>query len=272
MYRKGLENTPEMIDIQPIHDIPALKIGNTVVIGDLHIGVESHLMKKGFHLQSRTWDMFNTIASIEKVSRLVVLGDVKDSVPGSSKQEYREIPEFFERLLERFDIVDVVRGNHDTNIEEFLPSRVRVGPASGIVIDNVGLVHGHTWPSRLVMKTDVLVTAHNHPTVMFCDGIGRTATEPCWVRGKFTGPSDKYEQVPGTFIIVPAFNRMLGGSPVNVEGQELLGPLMNSELVDMKNARLHSLDGIDLGTVSGLLVKNKRRSFGKKHTDTYPNI
>ena len=248
-----------MNDIQPVHGAPALRVGNTLVIGDLHIGVETHLMRKGFHIETRTWDMFDSVVEIDDVSRLVVLGDVKDSVPGSSKQEYREIPEFFERLLERFDIVDVVRGNHDTNIEEFLPSRVRIGPASGIVIDDVGFVHGHTWPSRSVMNSDVLVTAHNHPTVMFRDGIGRTITEPCWVRGRFIGTSDRYERLPGTFIIIPAFNRMLGGSPVNLEGQELLGPLMNSDIIDLDNARVHSLDGIDLGPISSIKVKNEKR-------------
>jgi len=253
-----------MIDIQPVHGVPALRVGNTLVIGDLHIGVETHLMKKGFHLESRTMDMFDSIAGIENVSRLIVLGDVKDSVPGSSKQEYREIPEFFERLLERFDIVDVVRGNHDTNIEEFLPSRVRVGPASGIVIDDVGLVHGHTWPSRKVMESKVLVTAHNHPTVMFRDGIGRTITEPCWVRGKFIGKFDRYERVPESFIIIPAFNRMLGGSPVNVEGGSLLGPLMNRDVADLDNASLYLLDGISLGTISDLMVKDKVRFRGSK--------
>ena len=249
-----------MIDIQPVHGVPALRVGNTLVIGDLHIGVETHLMKKGFHLETRTWDMFDSVVDIDNVSRLVVLGDVKDSVPGSSKQEYREIPEFFERLLERFDIVDVVRGNHDTNIEEFLPSRVRIGPASGIVIDDVGFIHGHTWPSRKVMESKVLVTAHNHPTVMFRDGIGRTITEPCWVRGKFIGAFDKYERVPEMFIIIPAFNRMLGGSPVNIKGGTLLGPLMNRDNVDLDNASVYLLDGISLGTLSNLTIEDKVRS------------
>ena len=246
-----------MIDIQPVHGVPALRVGNTLVIGDLHIGVETHLMKKGFHLETRTWDMFDSVVDIDNVSRLVVLGDVKDSVPGSSKQEYREIPEFFERLLERFDIVDVVRGNHDTNIEEFLPSRVRIGPASGIVIDDVGFIHGHTWPSEKVMRSRTLILAHNHPTVMFRDGISRSVTEPCWVRGKFNGPSERYPVVPETFIMMPAFNPMLGGSPVNIEGEGLLGPLMNSDLVNMKDATLHLLDGISLGPLSNVMIEGK---------------
>ena len=252
------------MDIQPIYGVPALRADNIAVITDLHIGLETHLVSKGFHIETRTENMFDTIMGLDDdISRLIVMGDVKDSVPGSNRQEYREIPEFFERLLQRFDIVDVVRGNHDTNIEEFLPSRVRIAPASGLLIDDVGFIHGHTWPSDKVMRCDTLVTGHNHPTVMFMDGIGRTFTEPCWVRGPFVGQSDKYPVLPKHFIIVPAFNRMLGGSPVNIDGGNLLGPLMNSNLVDLENARIHLLDGIDLGTVSSLkVVENKRKRKG----------
>ena len=100
-----------MTEIQPVYDIPALIVENCLVIGDLHIGVESHLRSKGFHLVSRTSDMHETIlaAADDYVTRLIVIGDVKDSVPGSTKQEYREIPDFFESLFERFDMIDVVR-------------------------------------------------------------------------------------------------------------------------------------------------------------------
>ena len=248
------------MDIQPVYGIPALRVDNMAVITDLHIGLETHLNCKGFHIETRTWDMFDTIAGLDDdISRLIVLGDVKDSVPGSSRQEFREIPEFFERLLERFDIVDVVRGNHDTNIEEFLPSRVHVAPASGLLINDVGFIHGHTWPSDKVMRCDTLITGHNHPTVMFMDGIKRTSTEPCWVRGPFSETNERYPAVPRSYIIMPAFNRMLGGAPVNIDGGKLLGPLMNSELVDLGLARIHLLDGIDLGTVSSLMVSEKKR-------------
>ena len=256
-----------MTDLQPVYGIPALKAGNCLVIGDLHIGVESHLRSKGFHLTSHTSDMHDAIleAADDDVDRLIVIGDVKDSVPGSTKQEYREIPDFFESLFERFGIIDVVRGNHDTNIEEFLPGRVKLRPATGLRIDDVGFVHGHTWPSQEVMSCETLVMAHNHPAVMFRDGVGRQTTEPCWFRGKFSeGVSDeRYPQLPSGFIVVPAFNRMLGGSPVNVIDEDLLGPILNSGLLDLDDARLYLLDGIDLGRRSDLMIKGRDRSKWK---------
>ena len=242
-----------MTEIQPVYDIPALIVENCLVIGDLHIGVESHLRSKGFHLVSRTSDMHETIlaAADDYVTRLIVIGDVKDSVPGSTKQEYREIPDFFE--------IDVVRGNHDTSIEEFLPGRVKIRPATGLKLGDVGFIHGHTWPSEDVMSCETLVMAHNHPAVMFRDGVGRRTTEPCWFRGRFReGAQDaRFPKLPKGFIVVPAFNRMLGGSPVNVIGEDLLGPVLNSDLVDVDNAHLYLLDGIDLGKRSDLMVTGK---------------
>lgn len=255
-----------MTEIQPVYGIPALMVDFTLVIGDLHIGVESHLRKKGFHLTSHTRNMIDAIieAAGDEASRLTVIGDVKDSVPGSTKQEYAEIPDFFEELSERFDIIDVVKGNHDTNIEEFLPSRVNIVPATGLRIGDVGLIHGHTWPSNDVMACETLVMAHNHPSVMFRDGVGKQTTEPCWVRGRFKAESDdKFLTLPKNFIIIPAFNRMLGGSPVNTIGDDLLGPILNSNLLDLDNAHLYLLDGIDLGRRSDLMIQGRDMSKWK---------
>ena len=212
------------MDIQPIYGIPALRVNDSFVISDLHIGVETHLMKKGFHIASRTEDMYDCILeNSEGCDHLIVLGDVKDAVPGSSKQEFREIPNFFERLKERFDNIDLVRGNHDTNIEEFLPEGIRVRPSTGMVID----------------------------------GVGKQTTEPCWMRGKFRSGCDRYQEFPESFIVIPAFNRMLGGSPMNVVNETFLGPLMNNDYLDLDNAHMYLLDGIDLGKRSDIMVNDR---------------
>ncbi|MDR0523175.1 MAG: metallophosphoesterase [Candidatus Methanoplasma sp.] len=255
------------MDLQPIHGVPALMAGDCLIVTDLHIGLESHLRSKGFHIASRTEDMLESLigAAGSEARSLIVLGDVKDSVPGSTKQEYGEIPVFFERLLNRFDEVGVVRGNHDTMIEDFLPDDVRVHPATGIRIGDVGLAHGHTWPSARVMSSETLVMGHDHPAVMLTDGAGGRSTEPCWVRGRFARESsDRYERLPKGFVIVPAFNRMLGGSPVNVEGEPLLGPVMGGDLLDIDGSRVHLLDGIDLGRVSDIRIGAPESGFRRR--------
>lgn len=246
--------------VQPVYNVPALKVDDTFVIADLHIGIETHLMSKGLNLESRTDEMFNCILeSFGDCDRLVVLGDVKDTVPGSSRQEYREIPMFFEKLLKIFDSIDVVRGNHDTNIEKFLPKDVVVRPSSGIAIGDVGYIHGHVWPSENIMNCETLVMAHEHPVVMFEDGIGKRSTEQCWIRGNFISGGEKFSRYPDSFVIIPSFNRMLGGSPVNIDGGRFLGPLVSSEFLDLDNAHVYLLDGIDLGRRSDLVLSNRRR-------------
>jgi len=248
------------MDIQPVHGHPALRIDNIIVIADLHIGVESHLGSKGFHLPSRTSVMKDDLLKIaDDATRLIVLGDVKDSVPGSTKQEYREIPDFFQAMLERFDIVDVIIGNHDTQIEDFLPKHVNVHPAFGLRIGDVGLVHGHTWPSSDVMSCRTLITAHNHPTVMFRDGVGKRTTEPCWFRAAFNDAESDYPEHPEEMIIIPSFNRLLGGSPVNVQEEKFLGPLMNSSMIDIDRAQIFLLDGICLGRRKDIMVRGRDR-------------
>ncbi|MCL2785978.1 MAG: metallophosphoesterase [Methanomassiliicoccaceae archaeon] len=247
-----------MTDIQPVHGHPALRIDGTIVVADLHIGVESHLGSKGFHLPSRTMMMRDDLLSISgDASRLIVLGDVKDSVPGSTKQEFQEIPEFFQAMLEHFETVDVVIGNHDTQIDDFLPKHVNIRPAAGFKIGDVGLVHGHTWPSADVMTSKVLVTAHNHPTVMFSDGLGKRTTEPCWFRAAFRDVVGDYAEHPEEMIMMPSFNRLLGGSPVNVKEERFLGPLMTADVIDIDEAKVFLLDGIFLGKRKDILVDGK---------------
>ncbi len=248
--------------IQPVHGIPALCADDALIIGDLHIGIEAHLLKKGVHLTSRTENMLSAInaASTVNTDRIIVIGDVKDSVPGSSFQEFTEIPAFFDSLLENYSKVEVVRGNHDTELERFLPYRVRVHPATGMRFGDLGLVHGHTWPSSRVMSSKILVMGHEHPTVLFKDGIGSTVSEPCWLRGRFRQdvPDSRYTTLPDSFIVVPAFNRLLGGSPINIIGDQLLGPVLNSDLVDLDSAHIYLLDGLDLGKRSENMVSDNR--------------
>lgn len=257
------------MNLQPVPGIPALIADDSLVITDLHIGVESHLRSKGFHLESRTDAMFDSIieAAGDTAGRLIVLGDIKDSVPGSTKQEYREIPAFFDRLLEHFDSVDVIRGNHDTEIEEFLPGKVDIRPAGGWKLFDTGFVHGHTWPAPDVMNCKTLLMGHNHPSMMFVDGVKRRTSEPCWLRGSFKDvPNDRYEKLPESFIVVPAFNRMLGGSPVNVIGEQLLGPILNSDLIDADNARIFLLDGVCLGKRADLMVEGRGKTrYGSRN-------
>jgi len=259
------------MNLQPLVGKPVLMVHGketAAVIGDLHIGIESHLRWKGFHITSRTEQMLRDISVLsEQASRLILLGDVKHRVPGTTRQELEELPGFFRALCQAFDRVDLVKGNHDGNIEDHIDSDVHVHPPGGMVWGEAGFVHGHTWPSAPVMACPHLVMAHNHPTVMFHDGVGKRTSEPCWLRGSFQNGGSRYLQHPRSFMLMPAFNPILGGSPVNVEGESLLGPVMNSGMPDLDDARIYLLDGIQLGRRADLMVSGRMQRRRQRYEE-----
>lgn len=247
----------------PIPDHLALEIedARAVCVGDLHIGLESELRSRGVHVPSQTHRMERELVRLSPGrERVILLGDLKNKVPGSSRQEYAEIPRFIKMLQRHYGTVDLVRGNHDTSIEDFLPEGVNVHPASGFALGDVGFVHGHTWPSPEIMSRRYLVMAHNHPTVALEDSLGNISKEPCWVRFPVhEDVSKRYVEVAEEVIMVPAFNRSLGGSPINITGGKLLGPMFSDGLLNIKEGRVYLTDGIYLGTIGDLMVRSTTR-------------
>ncbi len=243
--------------ILPLHGRPMLHLSGAeevLVVADLHIGLEAHLSWKGFHMPSQTNRMrSDIIKAAEGMDALIVLGDVKHRVPGSTRQEHREIPPFFEALLDAFGRVEVVRGNHDVSLEEFLPDEVVIHPASGLLMDGIGLMHGHTIPSPRLSSCRTWICAHNHSRISFPGPQGSGPTEPCWMRIPFRKPEERPEEL----VVMPAFNPNLGGSPVNIEGEGLLGPVLNSPLLDVDRCRIHLLDGADMGLLRDLMVPGR---------------
>ncbi len=248
----------------PLVDHPILRIDNDrpmVCAGDLHVGIESELDTKGIHVPSQTQSMEEELLSIDCGGSLVLLGDIKHNIPSSSPQEYSEIPLLLRRLSRKFESVEVVKGNHDGNLEDFIPAGVHLHPPAGFTKGGVGFIHGHTWPSREVMSSELVVIAHLHPAFLFIDNLDKTTTEMCWLRGSFSEVAHQhYDEVPEELIVVPALNRNLGGSAVNVKAEGLLGPLFAQGLVDRRSIRVHLLDGVYLGRLSDLMVRRAQRS------------
>jgi len=245
----------------PIIDHPVLRVeGGIVCAGDLHIGIETEYANKGVHIPSQTHVMEHELIDLGSCGkRLVLLGDIKHQVPGSSRQELTEIPGFLTRLADAFEGVDLVKGNHDGGIKKFLPGGVIIHPPTGFTLGDVGFAHGHTWPSKEVMSRRLLIVAHNHPAIMFKDGLGKVTTERCWLRCRFRDDAvTGYMELPEELIVIPALNRSIGGFPVNIEGGRLLGPLFSRNLVELETAGVYLVDGIHLGQLGDLMIQRSK--------------
>ncbi len=188
-----------------------------------------------------------------------MLGDIKHNVPKTSWQERKEIPEFL-RALSREVKVEIVPGNHDSNLADMAPLGVQIRPSSGYVLDGVGYFHGHTWPDEKVMRAGLLVAGHLHPAVRLKEAIGSALTRPVWARAPLL-PDVVQKQygiaAEAELIIVPAFNELCGGLPLNEPDEELRGPLLTMANLDC--TRIFLLDGTNLGLLAEIKSAEKRR-------------
>lgn len=250
--------------INPLLNEPALVVENTfrtLAVADIHLGIEWELYHRGISIPSQVEKRLARICSyIGKVKpeKIVLLGDIKHNVPRTSRQEKQEVPLFLEKLA-AFASIDIIPGNHDSEIERLIPQNVTVHSMRGFVLDGVGYFHGHTWPDAELLSAPYVVVSHNHPTIRFTDALGHGVSEPVWIRTHFIEKSISKQY--GEFgkwmnpevIIMPAFNELSGGIPFNESvHEELLGPVFANHAIDLEKARAFLLDGTDLGTIGGI--------------------
>ena len=251
--------------LEPIHDEPALLIKDTktLILADLHIGIEFEMFSAGARIPGKTEELKECILKIlenNKVERIVFLGDLKHNVPTASFMEAREIPRLVNELFEHVDEIHLIPGNHDGGIDRYLPDKVNLHSSKGAVIEDVGMWHGHTWPSENVMASETVLVAHNHPAAVFVDGVGARSTVRCWLRGKWDRKKvgEKYPNAGQKFIMLPAFNDLCGGSYVNEEKPRLIGTVFRKGLADLDKAEIYLLDGTHIGKIGDNKVEVHR--------------
>lgn len=230
-----------------------------VVIGDVHVGLEGDLARRGVTVPDQTRHMRDRVAAILEqhgATRLIVLGDLKETIGRSSSSDIARLRHFVRGLAAR---IDLVPGNHDADIDWLGVEGVTMQPATGIKVGDVALTHGHVWPAEGIMDARHLVTSHNHPMLGLRDELGKLQKEPCWVKGPFRRAArERYPMLPrgAQFVIMPAFNELLGGHAINAvkaDGEkEGLGPMLRNRLFDLDKASVYTLDGIEVGTVKAL--------------------
>lgn len=262
--------------IDPLLNEPALVVRNTfttLVIADIHLGIEYELYHRGFSIPSQVKKREMRIREylIEvKPERIVLLGDIKHNVPRTSWQEKQEVPDFLEKLS-GFAPVEIVPGNHDGDIENLVQGNVTIHNMKGFVLDGVGYFHGHTWPGKELLAVSHIVMSHNHPVIRFTDTLGHSVSEQAWIRTRFIESVIK-EHYDGDWadpeiIIMPAFNELCGGIPFNESvHEELLGPVFANHAIELEKARAYLLDGTDVGTIGSIrkLDITRRKRYRNK--------
>lgn len=221
-----------MISLLP--GVPALvieKASRTLVVADLHLSPSGLTDREAVRtLVMMTLESLLKSARAVGASRLVIAGDVKDTISYVPRILLTPLREGFERLADALNEVLVVRGNHDGQLEEALPQRVPV--LSRLELGDIVVVHGH---SRLDTFARFVISAHIHPVFLKVFKSHATLAK-CWLLARA-----EVEDTEFTWLCIPAFSRTWGFRVDTLTLDEIarLIPVRNASMVSL---RVLSLD------------------------------
>jgi putative SbcD/Mre11-related phosphoesterase len=206
------------MNLEFIGDGPALVVMGDeryLVVADLHFGIEADLAAHGLHFRSRSRARLDRLlAIVERVDPdgLVLLGDIKHSIPSITRQEYYELPRILETLRDRVPL-RVFPGNHDIGIERYLEPD-EICAKEGAIIDGVGYLHGHMYPSP-ALAGHLMIIGHHHPLLSLRDEVGCALQSPAYLRAEVDTKAlemadDKEGVTPTRVLFMPAFNEIAG--------------------------------------------------------------
>ena len=209
-----------MTKATPINSHPALLLDYVdkegerkkfLVISDLHLGAETEIIKKGINIDSRGVyrDLLREIEELKALhsfNGIIILGDLKSSIVHITKNEWKTIPMFLKELSLDMDIF-LIPGNHDVNINLLVPEPVIVCKSSGLVIDDILLIHGHTIPEKTQFNINKIIMGHIHP--IFINSNSVVHGKRLWIYLKVKKESIFGLKTTGIteIIIIPTFNR-----------------------------------------------------------------
>jgi uncharacterized protein len=225
-----------------------------LVVADLHFGIEADLAAHGLHFRSRSTARLKRLMQIidrTDPDALLLLGDVKHSIPSVTRQEFYEMPEILRTLRERIPL-HVFPGNHDIGIERYLePAEIR--PKDGAVIDGVGYLHGHMVPAPS-LAGHLIIIGHHHPLLSLRDEVGCALQSPAYLRaGVDTSAlgmvADEEDAVPTRVLFMPSFNEIAGYDIFRIT-KSPFSPLSRNML--REDAEIILADGTYIGPLKSL--------------------
>lgn len=239
-----------------LHPHPAVLVETDlryVAISDLHIGFENQLSGRGIDISSDRYldemlDELSCIIKKEKADALLLLGDIKSSVHTVTKAEWRNIPEFLQKLSKMCKVF-LVPGNHDGGIQHLVPKEVRMISNRGMILDDTLLVHGHTMPNKTSASVSRIVMGHIHP--IFVKEGSVLSGQRVWVYLK-VNKQQIFSDAKGMLdiIVLPSFNKYFYYSMQSKTYRKSISPIVNKALQKVSKAMVLTLDGSILGNES----------------------
>jgi uncharacterized protein len=231
-----------------------------LIVGDLHIGFEEKFRGSGISIEPRIDKMTDELSELiekEKITDLLINGDVKSGTDRITRSEWENVPKFFERMTSLCR-VSVIPGNHDGGLSHLTPPNVLLLDSNGALISDVLILHGHTRPLAKFQSCKQIIMGHVHP--IFQMRGSPLSGQPVWVllRVKrcsiFTDmlSSEDETQSDLEVILMPSFNLELVVSGFAIDAaraERKIAPLLR-DLKGVSEAMITTLDGDLIGDSS----------------------
>jgi hypothetical protein len=245
-----------MVKTRIIGSMPAMILQEQkkhLVITDLHIGFENTFSRNKIFLGNNS-SIKQITAAVTKlilkeyVDSLILLGDTKSSIQRITKNEWNDVPYFFEQVKKISDVT-LVPGNHDAGIEKLVPDEITMISSKGIVIDDVLLTHGHSMPSENFSSVNRIIMGHIHPVFFQDDSL--VNGERVWIslkaKKELIFPSAKGDI---EITVIPSFNPYFYATQKR-HYKKSISPIIE-KIKNDSIAKIITLDGTIIGNESQL--------------------
>jgi len=221
-----------------------LKKQNILIINDLHIGYEEVLQRKGILVPK--FQLKEIITKLEhilektKPETVIINGDLKHEFGTVLKQEWKEVLQFLDVVLQKCKTVIIIKGNHDPIIAPIAEKR-RVAVVTEYSVDDTLIVHGD---ELMETKATRIIIGHEHPAITMREG-SKWEKYKCFLKGKWQRKE---------LIAVPSFNPLLEGTDILKE--EVLSPFLE-DIATFKVYIVNKGEVFDFGKVKDLQKRIK---------------
>jgi len=222
-----------------------------LIVTDIHIGFENSMASNEIFIGknssiNETIQELSEIIDTENPDSIILLGDIKSSIKSISRNEWDEIPMFFEKIRKKCDVI-LVPGNHDANIQRLVPDNITMISSTGMVEENVLLTHGHTMPSENFSHVDRIIMGHVHPVFFQEDSI--VNGQRVWISFR-TEKENIFPNKSGELeiTIVPSFNKYFYATH-RKKYKKSISPIIE-KIKSISTAKIVTLDGTIIGNES----------------------
>jgi len=175
-----------------------------------------------------------------EAKRIIILGDVKDSITYPTRIGYSKLRDFFDEL-KGIEII-ILKGNHDAHIKEVLKLlHLDYNVEKELLLKEAALLHGNSYPSKDALRKKYLIMGHGHAAYGPIGG----SMEKVWIIAE----SRKKHKL----ILMPAFNPIITGS--NIRNWDTDIGIFRAGSFNINTAKVFSLDGKLLGLFGELANK-----------------